>query len=77
MKILIATDGSEYSRAAIEKCCEIAVKAENDDWFGFRFGCSPRAVFRAAGAENSFKRVNQIIIAIEEAVRHFTYKLNH
>ena len=29
MKILIATDGSEYSRAAIEKCCEIAVKAEN------------------------------------------------
>ena len=29
MKILIATDGSEYSRAAIEKCCEIAVKLEN------------------------------------------------
>ena len=29
MKILIATDGSEYSRAAIEKCCEIAIKADN------------------------------------------------
>lgn len=29
MKILIATDGSDYSRAAIEKCCEMAVNQEN------------------------------------------------
>ena len=31
MKILLATDGSEFSRAAIEKCCEIAVKPENTE----------------------------------------------
>lgn len=29
MKILIATDGSEFSRAAIEKCCRIVVRPEN------------------------------------------------
>lgn len=28
MKILIATDGSEFSRAAIKKCCEILVEPE-------------------------------------------------
>ncbi len=28
MKILIATDGSEYSRAAVEKCCELFAKNE-------------------------------------------------
>lgn len=31
MKILIATDGSEFSRAAIEKCCQIAVRPENTE----------------------------------------------
>ena len=29
MKILIATDGSDYSKAAIEKACEMVVKPEN------------------------------------------------
>lgn len=29
MKILLATDGSEFSRAAIEKCCQLVVKPEN------------------------------------------------
>ena len=29
MKILIATDGSEFSKAAIEKCCQIIAKPEN------------------------------------------------
>ena len=29
MKILIATDGSDYSKAAIEKACEMVVKSEN------------------------------------------------
>lgn len=28
MKILIATDGSEFSRAAIEKCCQTIVKSD-------------------------------------------------
>lgn len=28
MKILIATDGSDYSKAAIEKCCRIIAKPE-------------------------------------------------
>jgi nucleotide-binding universal stress UspA family protein len=31
MKILLATDGSEFSRAAIKKCCQIAVKPENTE----------------------------------------------
>ena len=31
MKILIATDGSEFSRAAIEKCCRTAVITENTE----------------------------------------------
>lgn len=31
MKILIATDGSEFSRAAIEKCCRLVVKPENTE----------------------------------------------
>ena len=30
MKILIATDGSDFSKAAIEKACEILAKGEND-----------------------------------------------
>lgn len=29
MKILIATDGSDYSKAAIEKCCRMLIKPEN------------------------------------------------
>lgn len=29
MKILITTDGSDFSRAAIEKCCQIIVTPEN------------------------------------------------
>lgn len=29
MKILIATDGSDYSKAAIEKCCQIIAKPED------------------------------------------------
>lgn len=28
MKILVSTDGSEFSRAAVEKCCEIIVAPE-------------------------------------------------
>lgn len=28
MKIIISTDGSEFSRAAVEKCCEIIVAPE-------------------------------------------------
>ncbi len=30
MKILIATDGSDFSRQAIEKACEMLVKDENN-----------------------------------------------
>jgi nucleotide-binding universal stress UspA family protein len=29
MRILIATDGSEFSKAAIEKCCQIVAEPEN------------------------------------------------
>lgn len=29
MRILIATDGSEFSKAAIEKCCQIIAEPEN------------------------------------------------
>jgi nucleotide-binding universal stress UspA family protein len=29
MRILVSTDGSEFSRAAVEKCCEIIVVPEN------------------------------------------------
>lgn len=29
MKILVATDGSDYSKAAIEKCCQIIAKPDN------------------------------------------------
>ncbi len=29
MKILVATDGSDYSKAAIEKCCQIIAKPED------------------------------------------------
>lgn len=29
MKILVATDGSEYSKAAIEKCCDLIVDPTN------------------------------------------------
>ena len=29
MRILVATDGSEYSRAAIERCCEMIVDPKN------------------------------------------------
>lgn len=29
MKILLATDGSDFSKAAIEKCCQMVVKPEN------------------------------------------------
>lgn len=31
MKILLATDGSEFSRAAVEKCCQLVVKPENTE----------------------------------------------
>lgn len=31
MKILIGVDGSEFSRAAIEKCCRMAVKPDNTE----------------------------------------------
>lgn len=31
MKILLATDGSEFSRTAIEKCCQLVVKPENTE----------------------------------------------
>ena len=30
MKVLIATDGSDFSKAAIEKACEMLAKGEND-----------------------------------------------
>lgn len=29
MKILIATDGSDYSKAAVEECCRIVIRPEN------------------------------------------------
>ena len=29
MRILITTDGSDFSRAAVEKCCQIIVRPEN------------------------------------------------
>lgn len=29
MKILIATDGSDYSKAAVEECCRIVIQPEN------------------------------------------------
>ncbi|MEP6789432.1 MAG: universal stress protein, partial [Acidobacteriota bacterium] len=29
MKILIATDGSDYSKAAIDECCRIVIRPEN------------------------------------------------
>lgn len=29
MKILVATDGSDYSKAAIEKCCQIIAKPDD------------------------------------------------
>lgn len=31
MKILIATDGSDYSKAAVEKCCEMIINPANAD----------------------------------------------
>ena len=31
MKILIATDGSEYSEAAVEECCRLVIRPENAD----------------------------------------------
>lgn len=31
MKILLATDGSEFSRRALEKCCQLVVKPENNE----------------------------------------------
>lgn len=31
MKILIATDGSEYSMAAVAECCRIVIRPENAD----------------------------------------------
>lgn len=31
MKILIATDGSEYSKAAIDECCRIVIRPETAD----------------------------------------------
>ncbi|HLM61015.1 MAG TPA: universal stress protein, partial [Pyrinomonadaceae bacterium] len=31
MKILIATDGSEFSRATIEECCRLAVRSEGTE----------------------------------------------
>lgn len=31
MKILIAIDGSEYSKAAVEQYCQLMIKPENDD----------------------------------------------
>src|ERR1043166_80542 len=29
MKILIATDGSEYSKAAVEQCCRLVIRPDN------------------------------------------------
>ena len=29
MKILIATDGSDYSKAAIDECCRMVIRPEN------------------------------------------------
>ncbi|MDQ3063222.1 MAG: universal stress protein, partial [Acidobacteriota bacterium] len=29
MRILVSTDGSDFSRAAVEKCCQIIVEPEN------------------------------------------------
>ena len=29
MKILIATDGSDYSKAAVEECCRLVIRPEN------------------------------------------------
>jgi nucleotide-binding universal stress UspA family protein len=29
MKILIATDGSEYSKAAVEQCCRLLIRPDN------------------------------------------------
>lgn len=31
MKILIATDGSDYSKAAVEKCCSMVIRPETAD----------------------------------------------
>ncbi|CAN5323021.1 universal stress protein [soil metagenome] len=31
MRILIATDGSDYSKAAVEQCCRLAIKPENTE----------------------------------------------
>jgi len=31
MKILIATDGSDYSKAAVEECCRVVIRPENAD----------------------------------------------
>ena len=31
MRILVATDGSEYSKAAIEKCCDMIVDPQNTE----------------------------------------------
>ena len=31
MKILIATDGSDYSKAAVEECCRMVIRPENAD----------------------------------------------
>ena len=31
MKILIATDGSDYSEAAVEECCRMIIQPENAD----------------------------------------------
>jgi nucleotide-binding universal stress UspA family protein len=31
MKILIATDGSDYSKAAVEECCRTIIRPENAD----------------------------------------------
>ena len=31
MRILIATDGSEYSKAAIEQCCRMVIDSDNAD----------------------------------------------
>ena len=31
MKILIATDGSDYSKAAVEECCRMVIRPENTE----------------------------------------------
>ena len=31
MKILIATDGSDYSKAAVEECCRLLIRPENTE----------------------------------------------